>query len=56
MHQVTAQDIESMPPFVRQRFADQCLHLAGIANRAAKAPPSPRSGVLADLREGCRAP
>lgn len=50
---VRRQDIEELSPAERQRFADLCRHLAGLAEP--KMSTHRRSGVLCDLKSGHRA-
>jgi hypothetical protein len=47
---VRRQDVEELSPAERQRFAALCCHIAKFA----EPPPSPKSGVLYDLKSDCR--
>jgi hypothetical protein len=49
---LTAADVDALPPIARRRFADLCRHVAEIAEREQK----PKDGVLALLGRGDRAP
>lgn len=59
---LTLDDIESMPPAYRRRFADACKHWAKLADDGWTSPqprfhqPPRPSGILAILKEGDRAP
>jgi hypothetical protein len=44
-------DIAAQSPAERRRLADQCRHVAGLAERA----DAPKAGVLSDLGRGARA-
>jgi hypothetical protein len=48
---LSSEDIASLPPAERRRLADQCRHIAKLAE-----PPNgaPNVGILADLRRGQR--
>lgn len=39
-------DIEALPPAERRRLADQCRHLAKLADGQ----PQPKAGLLSDLQ------
>ena len=40
------QDVEQLPPFERQRLADLCRRVIGLAEAKS---PEPKSGVLVEL-------
>jgi hypothetical protein len=46
---LTPQDLQTLPPFERRRFADICRHWADVAERRAHNS-APKSRVLSDLR------
>lgn len=50
---IRPEDVQALPPAKRQQFTQACRHLADIAEPK---PPPPKAGVLADLRNGNRAP
>jgi hypothetical protein len=50
---IRPEDLATLPPAQRERFAQICLHVAGLAEPK---PPMPKAGVLADLRNGHRSP
>lgn len=46
---LTPQDLQTLPPFERRRFADICRHWADLAEQRALNSGA-KSGVLSDLR------
>jgi hypothetical protein len=48
---LTREEVDAMPPAVRQRFAQLCQHWADFAKLR---PDTPKSGGLVDLRRGLR--
>jgi len=40
-------DIERLPPVERRRLADQCRHVAKLA----EGEPQPKNGILSELRQ-----
>jgi hypothetical protein len=48
---LTREEVDAMPPVVRQRFAQLCEHWADFAKLR---PDTSKSGVLVDLRRGLR--
>jgi hypothetical protein len=48
---IRRQDLEGLSPAERQRLASLCRYVADIAEPP---PPRPKSGVLSDLKSGCR--
>ena len=48
---MTRAELDAMPPARRRQFADVCRHWANIADKSLE-PPPPKSGVLAELRDG----
>jgi len=48
---IRRRDVEELSPAERQRFANLCRHVAGLAERL---PPPSESGVLCELKTGRR--
>lgn len=48
---IRRQDVEKLSPAERQRFASLCRHVAALAEQP---PPPSKSGVLYELKAGCR--
>jgi hypothetical protein len=44
-------DIEALPPAERRRLADQCRHVAKLAEEGK---PQPKAGILGELRNSGR--
>jgi hypothetical protein len=49
---LTPADIEALPPAERRRLADQCRHVAGLAERQNTVP---KAGLLRQWADGERA-
>jgi hypothetical protein len=49
---LTPTDVQALPPAQRRRFADICKHWAQLAEPRAE--PSPKAGILSDLKRGMR--
>ena len=49
---LTIAEVEATPPALRRRFAQHARYWAEIADP--QKPPTPKAGVLADLKQGQR--